>query len=84
MTLIRDISQGHLEAVVLQSRPNAFVGNEGSDLSPRPLQALENGLTSGSVCSYNDDWHDTNLHDAESFPIGTGLVQSHYRDSVNS
>lgn len=85
MTFIRDISQGHLEAALLQLRTNAFVRHERSDLSFRFLQALENGLTSGSVCSYNNDWHGTKLTGRREFPssvpVGynptTGIVLIH-------
>lgn len=68
MTLIRDISQGHLEAALLQLRTNALVGHERPDLSFRFLQALENGLTIGSICSYNYDWHDMKLTGRQEFP----------------
>ena len=85
MTLIRDVSQGHLEAALLQLRTNAFVRHERSDLSFRFLQALENGLTSGSVCTYNNDWHGTKLTGRREFPssvpVGynptTGIVLIH-------
>lgn len=85
MTLIGDISQGHLEAALLQLRTNAFVGHERPDLSFRFLQALENGLASGSICSYNYDWHSTKLTGRREFPpsepIGynptTGIVLIH-------
>ena len=49
-------------------RTNEFVGQERSDLSFRLLQALENGLTSGSVCSYNNDRHGTKLTGRREFP----------------
>ncbi len=85
MTLIGDISQGHLEAALLQLRTNVLVGHERPDLSFRLLQALENGLASGSICSYNYDWHSTKPTGRREFPpsepVGynptTGIVLIH-------
>ncbi len=68
MTLVRDISEGYLEAAPLQLRTDALIGDERPYLTIRLSQAIEDGPTSGSVCSYNDHRHARNLHDCEGFP----------------
>ena len=85
MTLVRDISQGYLEAALLQLRTDALIGDERPYLTIRLSQAIEDGPTSGSVCSYNNDWHGTKLTGRREFPssvpVGynstTGIVLIH-------
>ena len=61
MTLVRDISEGYLEAAPLQLCTDALIGDEDPDLTIRLGQTIEDGLASGSVCSYNDHRHGTKL-----------------------